>query len=73
MSTEDPRHAELISWLKGAGHSESEIEKILAKLAEYDAQTMHESVFDSIETGKFDIASLIQEALGDAEEDESVT
>ena len=39
--------------------------KILEKLEAYDAQTTHESVFDSINSGKFDIAALIEEALAD--------
>ena len=68
MSTQDPKHDELVAWLKEAGHSDVEVEKILAKLSEYDAQTMHESVFDSINSGKFDIASIIAEALGEDEE-----
>ena len=69
MTNSDPRHEELVGWLKNQGHSPTEIEKILARLADYDQQTMHESVFDSISSGKFDIATIIQEALG--EEDES--
>ena len=63
MSTADPRHAELVAWLTERGHSPEEIAKILAKLAEYDAQTTHESIFDSIETGDFDIAAAIKAAL----------
>ena len=63
MSHTDPRHAELVAWLSERGHTSEEIAKILAKLAEYDAQTTHESIFDSIETGEFDIAAAIQAAL----------
>jgi hypothetical protein len=63
VSNADPRHAELVSWLTERGHSPEEISKILAKLAEYDAQTTHESIFDSIETGDFDIAAAIKAAL----------
>ena len=65
MSSTDPRHEELVTWLTEQGHSSEQIEKILAKLQEYDDQTMHESLFDSISSGKFDIASIIQEALGE--------
>ena len=68
MSKPDPKHDELVAWLKEAGHSDVEVEKILAKLSEYDAQTMHESVFDSINSGHFDIASIIAEALGEDKE-----
>ena len=63
MSESDPRHQEVISWLAEQGHSPDQIEKILAKLQEYDDKTMHESLFDSISDGKFDISSIIQEAL----------
>jgi SOS response regulatory protein OraA/RecX len=63
MSAEDPRHQELIGWLREQGHNPDEIEKILAKVAEYDAQTFHESVFDSISRGHFDLSAIIKEAL----------
>jgi hypothetical protein len=65
MSAEDPRHQELVEWLCKQGHSSDQIEKILAKVAEYDAQTLHESVFDSISRGQFDLSSIIEEALGE--------
>ena len=64
-ASQDPRHQELIAWLQQQGHSESEIEKILNKVAEYDSQTLHESVFDSIDRGDFSIGAIIKEALGD--------
>ena len=63
MFAKDPRHQELVEWLRDQGHSPSKIEKILAKVEEYDAQTLHESVFDSIDRGDFDISSIIEEAL----------
>ena len=63
MSAEDPRHQELVEWLREQGHNPDEIEKILAKVAEYDAQTLHESVFDSISRGHFDLSAIIEEAL----------
>lgn len=65
MTSSEENYEELREWLRGEGHSPMAINKILAKLEEYDAKTMHESVFDSINSGKFDIASIIQEALGD--------
>jgi len=67
MSAEDPRSQELVEWLREQGHSPVKIEKILAKVAEYDAQTLHESVFDSISKGQFDLSSIIKEALGEEE------
>jgi hypothetical protein len=67
MTTDDdPRQAELVAWLTERGHSPEEITKILAKVAQYDAQTVNESVFDSIESGAFDIAKVIEEALGES-------
>lgn len=67
MSTPPGRHAQLITWLEDQGHSAEDIEKILAKVSEYDAQTLHESIFDSIETGQFDLSKIIDEALGPRE------
>lgn len=59
----DNRHAQLVAWLEDRGHSPEEIERILAKVVEYDARTIHESVFDSIDSGAFDLATLIKETL----------
>lgn len=56
-------HAQLIAWLQDQGHSPEEIDKVLAKVAEYDGRTAHESIFDSIESGAFDIGAIIKEAL----------
>lgn len=61
----ETRHAQLVAWLENQGHSQDEIEKILAKVAEYDAKTVHESIFDSIDEGAFDIQKIIDEALGE--------
>lgn len=65
MTDNDPRHQELVQWLESQGHSDLQIRRILAKVAEYDSQTLHESIFDSIDSGDFDIAKLIDEALAD--------
>ena len=59
----ETQHAQLIAWLEDQGHTPAEIDKILAKVAEYDAQTMHESIFDSISSGRIDIERLVREAL----------
>lgn len=61
----DNRQAQLIAWLEDRGHSPEEIERILVKVAEYDERTVHESVFDSIDSGAFDLASVIKQALDD--------
>lgn len=59
----DTRNAQLIAWLEDQGHAAGEIEKILAKVAEYDDKTVHESVFDSIDSGTIDLAEIVREAL----------
>lgn len=64
MSESD--QAPLIVWLEERGHTPAEIEKILAKVAEYDAQMVHDSIFDSISTGTIDIEKLVREALDGA-------
>jgi hypothetical protein len=56
-------HAELLAWLEEQGHTPAEIEKVLAKVAEYDAQTVRESIFDSIHSGTINIAEFVREAL----------
>ncbi len=64
MSTEEARHAQLVAWLEEQGHNAEAIAKILDKVAEYDDRMAHESVFDSIDTGKFNLQAIIDEALG---------
>jgi len=65
MPNDDPRQKELVTWFQEQGHGDPQIERILAKVAEYDAQTLHESIFDSIDRGDFSIGALIDEALGE--------
>jgi hypothetical protein len=67
MSNVDPRQQELVEWLREEGHTPLEIERILAKVAEYDARMLHESIFDSINRGNFDVGTIIREALGEEE------
>jgi len=64
MSENDLRQVELIAWLREQGHTDSQVERILAKVAEYDKQTLHESIFDSIDRGDFSLDTIIQEVLG---------
>jgi hypothetical protein len=68
----ETRHAQLVAWLENQGHSEQEIERILAKVAEYDAQTVHEAIFGSIDSGAFNIHQVIEEALKQGD-DQSTT
>lgn len=47
--------------LRSVGCSSDEIEQVLLKLEEYDQRKIRESVFDSIETGSFDLEALLKE------------
>jgi hypothetical protein len=58
-------HPEIRQWLAERGHSPEAIEKILARLDQYDSRVNRESVFDAMEQGEFDMDALIKEALGD--------
>ncbi len=69
MLENDPRHKELLEWLKSQGHNDEQIARIMAKVAEYDSRTTRESLFDSIDSGRFDIQSLIDDALTDESTD----
>jgi hypothetical protein len=67
----DSRHLELITWLTERGHGPDEIAKILAQVAEYDAQTVKESIFSSIGSLTDDeILKFLHEATGGAKPDE---
>lgn len=57
------QNAQLIAWLEDQGHTEAEIDKILAKVAEYDDRTVHEAIFDSIDSGNLNLAKLVKDAL----------
>jgi hypothetical protein len=61
----DTPNEQLITWLQEQGHTPAEVDKIMAKVAEYDAQTLHESIFDSISSGTIDIEKIVREALGE--------
>jgi hypothetical protein len=62
----DPQdQARLINWLEDQGHAPNEIDAIMAKVAQYDARTLHESLFDAIDRGEFDLESIIDEVLRD--------
>ena len=59
----------LVEFLKLRGHSEEEIEKIVARLAMHDESMLRQSVFDSIEAGTFNLDELIKSALVEDPED----
>jgi hypothetical protein len=56
---------ELTEYLRGLGQTDAEIDKILARVRQYEVETQHDSIMDSIGNGTFDLAALIKEALGD--------
>ena len=72
MSKSEPQD-ELTQYLIEQGYNEQEIKQIRAKVEEYDHRMLSDSVFDSIETGGFDLENLIQEALRDIDKDKTST
>jgi hypothetical protein len=63
-------YKELIEYLQHEGHSAADIEKILARVRQYEFETQHDSIMDSIGGGTFDLAALIKEALdGNGQDD----
>jgi hypothetical protein len=53
------------NWLADRGHNAEEVEKIMKRLEQFDETTVRDSIFDSIETGGFDMEAIIKEALAD--------
>jgi hypothetical protein len=58
-------YEEIIEWLQDKGYGEATIEKILNRIRQYDQETEHDSVMDSIADGRMSLASIIEEALAD--------
>ncbi len=56
---------ELTEYLRGEGHSDAEIESILARVRQYEVEIKHDSIMDAIGNGTLDLAALIKEALGE--------
>jgi hypothetical protein len=59
--TED--YSLLIEWLKERKMSDGEIQLVLDKVRMYDEKTMHDSVMDSIGSGRMTLDALIKDAL----------
>lgn len=68
MNADD--RAQMTDYLTQQGHTPEEIERVLAKLREHDRQTIHESIFDSIERGSFNLQQIIAEAKSAPEQDD---
>jgi len=61
---------ELIEFLTNEGYEKDAIDKILVKLRQYDSSVFRQSLFDAIETGGFDLRSVIDEAIDGASSEE---
>jgi hypothetical protein len=57
--------SELADLLSAKGHSSKEIQKIVARMRKYEVEMQVDSVMDSIDAGRFDLAAIIAEALKD--------
>jgi len=58
---------ELTEYLRGLGQTDAEIEKTLTRVRQYEFETQHDSIMDSIGNGTLDLAALIKEALGESD------
>lgn len=56
---------ELATILRESGHSEAELAKIMARVAEYEAEMQLDSVMDSIGDGSLDLDAIIRDVLRD--------
>ena len=56
--------AELAEMLAEKGHSSTEVQKIVDRVRQYEVEMQVDSVMDSIDAGRFDLAAIIKEALG---------
>jgi hypothetical protein len=63
---EPDTRASIADWLRNQGYAEEEIQKILARLADYDHQTLTDAVYDSIGGGGQTLDQLIQDVLKEA-------
>lgn len=62
MAIED-WYKDLTDILKAKGHSDEEVTKIVHRVKEYDLETQHDSVMDSLDGGGFNLDAIIEEAL----------
>jgi Holliday junction resolvasome RuvABC DNA-binding subunit len=65
MSEQEKQYSELVDWLSELGHSDTEIQKIVARVQRYEQEMQTDSIMDSIGSGSLDLSSLIEEALAD--------
>ena len=60
-------YGELANYLRNDGHTDEQVAKILKVVRRYDLSTQHDSVMDSIASGKLSLSSIIKEAIGESE------
>lgn len=58
-------YSELIVWLTEKGHSQTEIDKIVDRVKQFEDQMQHDSVMDSIAAGHLNLSAIIEEALAE--------
>lgn len=61
----DDNNKLLIRYLSEQGATWPEIERVISKLQEHDRKTFHDSVFDSIASGSFNLQEFIGEATNE--------
>jgi hypothetical protein len=64
MASEES-NASIADWLKERGYSQEQTQKILAKLAQYDDETMRDAIFDSIGGSGKTLDEMISDLLRD--------
>jgi hypothetical protein len=62
--TESDWQSDLAGMLAEKGHTPAEVQKIVARVQQYENEMQVDSVMDSIDAGRFDLAAIIKEALG---------
>lgn len=65
MPETDDDYIQLADFLRDRGHTELDIEKIIAHVRKYEADTQLYSVMDSIADGHLNLTNIISEALND--------
>ena len=63
--SEPTNNRAIVEFLTKRGYSQTEIEKIVARLASYDEKTVNDAVFDSIGRGTFTLDEIIRQALAE--------
>ncbi len=71
MPETDEDYIQLGDFLRERGHTEIEVEKIIAHVRKYEADTQLYSVMDSIADGHLNLGAIIGEALSEDGEADS--